>query len=151
MAEGLADVGADAVDLADLRQFLRHPVRSFFQRRLEVRLPRDEPGASDTLPVKLDPLEGWALGEGLLDLDRHGLDPAHWLRIEQARGAPPAAALGEASDRSGGRRGRRHPGSRARPGFELDPRSTTRSTCRWPACASSARSGPAPTDLDQVR
>ncbi len=97
VAEPLAPLEVGAVDLADLRQFLRHPVRSFFQRRLEVRLPRDEPGASDTLAVKLDPLEGWALGEGLLDLDRHGLDPADWLRVEQARGALPPASLGVAA------------------------------------------------------
>ena len=97
VTEAITATAPGAVDLADLRLFLRHPVRSFFQRSLEVRLPRDEAGASDTLAVKLDPLEGWALGEGLLDLDRHGIDAADWLRIEQARGALPAAALGEAA------------------------------------------------------
>ncbi len=97
VADTLAAPGVPAVDLADLRQFLRQPVRSFFQRRLEVRLPRDEAGASDTLAVKLDPLEGWALGEGLLDLERHDIDTAAWLQVEQARGALPAAALGDAA------------------------------------------------------
>ncbi len=122
VADGLSEVGAGAVDLADLRQFLRHPVRGFFQRRLEVRLPRDEPGASDTLAVKLDPLEGWALGEGLLDLDRHGLDPAHWLRIEQARGAIPAAALGEAATGPVASEVEAILGAARDRGYELDPR-----------------------------
>ena len=90
----LAPSDRPAVDLAELRQFLRHPVRSFFLRRLEVRLPRDEPGASDNLPVRLEPLEGWALGEGLLEARRRGLDPHRWLRVEQAKGGLPPASLG---------------------------------------------------------
>jgi exodeoxyribonuclease V gamma subunit len=93
----LAPVRPDAVDLADLREFLRHPVRSFLRRRLEVRLPRDEPGAVDTLPVRLDNLEAWSLGEDLLESARRGVDPDRWLRNELARGAIPPAALGTAA------------------------------------------------------
>lgn len=119
---GLTAVDVGAIDLADLRQFLRHPVRTFFQRRLELRLPRDEPGASDTLAVKLDPLEGWALGEGLLDLERHGLDPAHWLRVEQARGALPAAALGEVATSPVAAEVEAILGAARARGYELDPR-----------------------------
>ena len=47
-----------------LRQFLRHPIRAFFQRRLEVRLPRDEPGAIDVLAVKPRPARGLGAGRG---------------------------------------------------------------------------------------
>ena len=90
----LPPLDLEVVDLADLRAFLRHPVKAFFQRRLEVYLHRETDPPADTLPIRLEPLQNWGLGDGLLSAERTGLDRERWLGIERARGALPPASLG---------------------------------------------------------
>ncbi|MHB1138987.1 MAG: exodeoxyribonuclease V subunit gamma [Microthrixaceae bacterium] len=84
------------IDLADLQSFLKHPVKHFLERRLGIRLPRREDGASSLLPVGPNALEKWQMGDRLLGtlLDGGTLDD--WARIETRLGTLPPAVLGDA-------------------------------------------------------
>jgi exodeoxyribonuclease V gamma subunit len=63
------------IELADLHAFLRDPVAAFLQQRLGVRLPRREDGLSSLLPVDLDGLAAWAIGDRLLAALSNGASP----------------------------------------------------------------------------
>lgn len=54
------------IDLARLQQFLRHPVRYFFQRRLGLFFDRDDE-AGDDEAFELDGLDRWRLRQQLAD------------------------------------------------------------------------------------
>ncbi|WP_307802483.1 exodeoxyribonuclease V subunit gamma [Cellulomonas fengjieae] len=87
----------DALDLEDLASTLEHPVRAFVRRRLGATLPGDEPQLDDRLPLELDGLERWAIGDRLLQavLDGVPLDAA--AAAERRRGHMPPATLGGAA------------------------------------------------------
>ena len=57
---------ADDVILADLVGFFKDPVKGFF-RALEFTLPRDVDGVQDAMPVDIDALEEWTVGDRMLD------------------------------------------------------------------------------------
>ena len=83
----LPDHPATTVELADLGRFLGDPVTAFFAQRLGVRFPRDTgDGVDDGLPVTLDPLERYELGDDLLVSRRRGLEVSRWRRQVVARG-----------------------------------------------------------------
>ncbi len=82
------------VDLADLRRLLTHPARGFLRQRLQVAETRGEDEPADALPVELDALEQWAVGERVLRERLAGLDPAACLALEQHRGGLPPGPLG---------------------------------------------------------
>ena len=92
------------VDLADLRRMLTHPARAFLRQRLQVAetLGEDEP--ADALPVELDALEQWAVGERVLRERVAGLDPAACMALELHRGSLPPGPLGAAVLRDVGRK-----------------------------------------------
>ena len=52
------------VSLADLQDFFAHPVRGFF-RRLRIAKPYDADEVKDSIPITLDALEKWAVGDHL--------------------------------------------------------------------------------------
>jgi exodeoxyribonuclease V gamma subunit len=83
------------VDLADLRRLLTHPARGFLRQRLGIAETRDEDEPADALPVELDGLEQWAVGERVLHERLHGLDVAECIELERRRGALPPGPLGE--------------------------------------------------------
>lgn len=85
---------ADAA-LSDLISFLQHPVKAFLRQRLQVVLGgrADEP--SDAIPVELDALERWQLGDELLGLRREGRDTRRWVDHTRARGLLPPGALAD--------------------------------------------------------
>ncbi|MDQ1618886.1 MAG: exodeoxyribonuclease gamma subunit, partial [Actinomycetota bacterium] len=82
------------VELADLRRLLAHPARGFLRQRLGVAETRGEDEPADALPVELDPLEQWDIGERVLHERLAGLDPADCLALEQHRGNLPPGPLG---------------------------------------------------------
>ena len=84
------------IELAELRDFLRHPIRYFLHRRLGLRLPRREDGVSALLPVGPDPLERWGIGNRMLLALLDGSTLSEWARIERRLGTMPPGALGEA-------------------------------------------------------
>ena len=57
----VADVG-----LADLIAFYDNPARGFLRDRLQVGVSREADEVSDRLPVELDALEKWAVGDRAL-------------------------------------------------------------------------------------
>lgn len=85
------------VDLADLVALLEHPARWFLTARLAVSLPGDTPDVSDRLPLELDPLTRWAIGDRLLAARLAGADRARATNAEWRRGQVPPRELGRAA------------------------------------------------------
>ncbi|HEX6919504.1 MAG TPA: exodeoxyribonuclease V subunit gamma, partial [Actinomycetes bacterium] len=83
------------VDLVDLRRLLTHPARGFLRQRLQVALTRGEEEPADALPVELDGLEKWAVGERVLHERLAGLSPAECIALERQRGGLPPGPLSE--------------------------------------------------------
>ncbi len=94
--EEVDDDAAASLTLADLQAFFAHPVRSFVRGRLDVALPWDEDELSDAIPVELDNLQTWAVGNRVLSrvLGGEHLDVVE--TAERSRGALPPFALGKA-------------------------------------------------------
>jgi exodeoxyribonuclease V gamma subunit len=88
------------VDLAELRRLLTHPARGFLRQRLGVAETRGEDEPADALPVELDNLEQWAVGERVLHERLHGLEVAECIALERNRGTLPPGPLGEVSLRA---------------------------------------------------
>ncbi len=87
-----------AIELEDLVRFVEHPVRRFLRRRLQITLARDgEPGdeLGDALPVVLDGLERWGLGQRLLEARRGGIEGRTAILAEIARGTLAPGRLAE--------------------------------------------------------
>ena len=82
------------VELASLVTFFRHPVRAFLRERLEVRLLDEGEDVADALPVELDGLQKWQVGERLLGDLRRGRTPQDSLGAEWRRGELPPGQLG---------------------------------------------------------
>jgi exodeoxyribonuclease V gamma subunit len=93
-----------AVRLEDLRRFLKHPVRAFFQQRLQVFFEAPDPDLDEGEPYVRDGLGQWQLRAELLEALRLAPDPADAGAVFQAgldrmrrRGALVAGGLGEAA------------------------------------------------------
>ena len=84
---------ADDVVLADLVGFFRDPVKGFF-RALEYTLPWDVDGVEDAMPVDIDALEEWAVGDRMLSDMLRGMTPDDARHAEWRRGALPPGQLG---------------------------------------------------------
>lgn len=95
LAGPLPDTDAPVVELDDLDRFLRHPVRAFLRQRLGIRLGLDLADIDDALPVELDGLERWSLGDRLLTARMAGAPLEACLAAERARGLMPPGALAD--------------------------------------------------------
>ncbi len=82
------------LEIEGLRSFFEHPVRGFLRQRLGVTLPRSEEEASDRLPVQLDSLARWQIGQRMLDARLSGVEQVHCRQAEWRRGALPPGRLG---------------------------------------------------------
>ncbi|MET0524575.1 MAG: exodeoxyribonuclease V subunit gamma [Nocardioides sp.] len=82
------------VSLADLKTFLTHPVRAFLRGRLDVSTPFEPDELSDAIPVGLDALELWQVGDRLLREVLAGRDPTAVMTAELLRGTLPPGDLG---------------------------------------------------------
>ncbi|MEV6558981.1 exodeoxyribonuclease V subunit gamma [Nocardia sp. NPDC051756] len=87
----LADVA-----LADLISFVEHPIRAFLWQRLGLRVPEHEEDIADRLPIELDGLAKWELGERLLAARLTGADAAGLRAAEWRRGTLPPFGFGAA-------------------------------------------------------
>jgi len=83
----------DDVILADLIGFFRDPVKGFF-RALEFTLPRDVDGVQDAMPVDIDALEEWTVGDRMLSDILRGMSPDQARQAEWRRGTLPPGQLG---------------------------------------------------------
>jgi exodeoxyribonuclease V gamma subunit len=81
------------VALADLLGFFNDPVKGFF-RALEFTLPADVDGVDDAMPVEIDALQNWTVGDRLLHDMLRGMDPVRALEAEWRRGTLPPGQLG---------------------------------------------------------
>ena len=88
----LADATAD-ISLAELTGFFRDPVRGFF-RALDYTFPTDIEGVDDAMPVEIDNLQEWTVGQRILDDILGGMHPDRALRAEWCRGTLPPGQLG---------------------------------------------------------
>jgi exodeoxyribonuclease V gamma subunit len=86
------------VSLADLVDFVHRPARTFLRGRLDIATPFEPGEVADAIPVDLDNLEKWAIGDRLLRAVLSSDDPATTgeavMLAEQLRGSLPPFSLG---------------------------------------------------------
>ncbi|WP_426561966.1 exodeoxyribonuclease V subunit gamma [Angustibacter sp. McL0619] len=87
----------DEVDLDDLVRMLEHPVKWFARQRLQLSVVTDEDEVDDRLPLQLDGLQSWGIGDRLLTARLAGVDPGLALAAEWRRGQVPPKELGRAT------------------------------------------------------
>ena len=80
--------------LEGLVTFVQRPVRAFLRERLGLTVRHEEDEIDDALPIELDALASWAVGERLLGALRAGAGSRAAYVAEIARGTLPPGALG---------------------------------------------------------
>ena len=128
---------ADDVELAVLTAFLKHPVKEFLRRRLEIALADEGEEVSDGLPVELDGLAQWGVGDRMLRdlLLGRTRDAGAGQGVAPRRAAArPARLAAGAEDRRPGGAGRRRGlgGDPGQVGLRARRRRRPR---RWPTAA----------------
>ena len=81
------------VALADLVGFFKDPVKGFF-RALDYTLPADVEGVEDAIPVDINALEEWTVGDRMLTDMLRGMSPERALNAEWCRGTLPPGQIG---------------------------------------------------------
>jgi exodeoxyribonuclease V gamma subunit len=92
------------ISLDDLIRFLQHPVRGFLRQRLEISTAAGDDDPVDALPVELDGLQNWAIGDRVLQNCLAGISTATAARLEYLRGELPPGPLGQQTMRDIGSR-----------------------------------------------
>ena len=82
------------LDLDDLIGFFADPVRAFLRHRLEIFLDTDDEARSDQVPIELDSLAQWQVGDRMVRDLFHGASPQSVLDREWRRGVLPPGKLG---------------------------------------------------------
>lgn len=93
VAGPLPPVDGEFVELEQLVRFVQHPVRAFLRQRLGVTAEDWSEDLRDELPLRLDALERWAVGERLLSARLAGAGLDACVAAEIARGTLPPGAL----------------------------------------------------------
>ena len=94
-ARAAASRGAGPVELRDLVRFVERPVRAFLRQRLGISVGDFSDEIDDALPVELDNLEKWGVGQRLLDAQLEGAEGRTAVLAEIARGSLPPGQLGK--------------------------------------------------------
>nr|WP_255426645.1 exodeoxyribonuclease V subunit gamma [Pseudonocardia sp. C8] len=84
----------DTVELDELIAFVEHPVRAFLRQRVRVLPPGENEEPDDALPVELDGLATWKIGDRLLADRLAGAPPQAVARAETLRGDLPPGGIG---------------------------------------------------------
>jgi exodeoxyribonuclease V gamma subunit len=84
---------ASLIELEDLVRFAGHPVRAFLRQRLGISIGDYADEVADALPVELDALERWGVGQRLLDGVLAGASIDACVAAEIARGMLPPGRL----------------------------------------------------------
>ncbi len=95
--KGTGGSAAPDLDLADLKAFFLHPVRHFLRGRLDLSVPLAYDEVPTSIPIDLDSLETWGIGDRLLRGVLAGHDPQGLFLAEQLGGGLPPGQLGEGS------------------------------------------------------
>ena len=82
------------LELDDLVRFAERPVRAFLRRRLGITVGGFSDEVEDGLPVELDSLETWGVGQRLLEARLAGAEPRAAALAERSRGTLPPGVLG---------------------------------------------------------
>jgi exodeoxyribonuclease V gamma subunit len=82
------------VGLDDLVRFLQHPAKGFLRQRLDIAVSTRDEDPADALPVELEGLAGWAVGDRLLAACLRGTSRQDAAQLEFLRGALPPGPLG---------------------------------------------------------
>jgi exodeoxyribonuclease V gamma subunit len=85
------------VALRDLVDFFQHPAKAFLRQRLSVTTGGSDEDPADALPIELDGLQEWAVGDRLLAARLAGASPEALVAAERARGEIPPLSLGQAT------------------------------------------------------
>lgn len=93
LAGPLPTAPADDVTLSDLTRFFGNPVKGFFTA-LDLALPWEVEGIEDAMPVEIDSLQEWTVGQRLLTDMLAGMDPERAGQAEWRRGTLPPGRLG---------------------------------------------------------
>lgn len=83
----------DDVAVAELQAFFKDPVKGFF-RALDYTLPTDVDTVEDEMPVDLDGLQEWSVGDRILHDMLRGMDQRTAIGAEWRRGTLPPGQLG---------------------------------------------------------
>ena len=87
------------VQIQDLVAFVQHPVKTFLRHRLSIYLTDRDLDISDSLPLELDALQKWAIGDRLLEAGLAGIPLHQAAEAEERRGMlPPRSIAGRALD-----------------------------------------------------
>ncbi|MFI5509157.1 exodeoxyribonuclease V subunit gamma [Mycobacterium sp. NPDC051804] len=89
----LAAPPPDDIALDDLIGFFKDPVKGFF-RALDYTLPWDVDAVEDAMPVEIDALQEWKVGDRMLDDMLRGMTPEAAREAEWRRGSLPPGKLG---------------------------------------------------------
>jgi exodeoxyribonuclease V gamma subunit len=91
----LAAPAVPEVSLADLKTFFAHPVRGFLRDRLGLAAPLEADPLADAVPIDLDGLQKWGVGDRLVRDVLAGMSPADGMTAELLRGLLPPGQLGQ--------------------------------------------------------
>jgi exodeoxyribonuclease V gamma subunit len=83
------------LEIDDLRRFYRHPVRAFFQQRLQVHFSLDEPALEDEEPFNIDSLKRYKMNSQLLNVLINQQDAERLFNRLKAAGELPFGAFAE--------------------------------------------------------
>jgi len=83
------------IELDDLVRFVQHPVKAFLRQRLGVAVGEWDDELDDALPVELDGLARWTIGDRLLAARLAGSSLDECRRAERARNTLPPGALAD--------------------------------------------------------
>lgn len=84
----------EVVELDDLVAFLVHPMKAFLRSRLDVSTRFDADEVADAIPIQLDGLGKWGVGDRLLGDALLGIHPSVAVEAERRRAQLPPRALG---------------------------------------------------------
>jgi exodeoxyribonuclease V gamma subunit len=84
---------AAQVELEQLIAFAERPVRAFLRQRLGISTYETEDEIEDGLPVEVDPLARWRVGQRVLDGMLAGIESRVCFDAERARGSLPPGSL----------------------------------------------------------
>jgi exodeoxyribonuclease V gamma subunit len=92
--EALPPLDGELVELDDLVRFAERPIRAFLRKRLGISVADYSDDLEDALPVQLDGLSEWNVGQRLLDARLAGAERRGAILAEIARGTLPPGQLG---------------------------------------------------------
>jgi exodeoxyribonuclease V gamma subunit len=87
--------GAEVLELDQLVRFVQHPVRAFLRQRLGISMADFSSDLGEAIPLELDALERWGIGERILTARLAGASFEACAAAERARGGLPPGALAD--------------------------------------------------------